>query len=235
MIYRIDIADGAERLGRRRHPADRLDRDRHRRSPSRVLLVIRNHRVLFRYTLRRDVHRRSCCSAAAHPRPPQPAITARRLDRRSAPFSFQPGELAKIALAIFFAGYLVQRPRLALAGRHAVPRHDASRARATSARSCRLGALAGGHRVPARPRHRLLFFGLFLVMLYVATGKTELGGDRPRPVLGGAHRREPDARATSASRFDELARLRSTQTIYDQQRRQLPARAGPLRPRAAAG
>ena len=34
------------------------------------------------------------------------------------PFSFQPGEIAKIALAVFFAGYLVQtRDVLSLAGR----------------------------------------------------------------------------------------------------------------------
>ena len=51
------------------------------------------------------------------------------------PFTFQPGEVAKIALAIFFAGYLVADPRRPLAGRAARSSGSPSRAAATSARS----------------------------------------------------------------------------------------------------
>jgi cell division protein FtsW (lipid II flippase) len=84
-------------------------------------------------------------------------------------FSFQPGELAKLALVIAFAGYLVlHRDALALAGRR-VAGIDLPRGRD-------LGPILGmwlislGILVFQRDLgSSLLFFGLFLVMLYVAT------------------------------------------------------------------
>ncbi len=74
-----------------------------------VVLVLRNHRVLFRYTYLIAMSRGTRAAA------PADASSDRSRDR-TAPasgssfgaFSFQPGELAKIALAIFFAGYLVR-------------------------------------------------------------------------------------------------------------------------------
>jgi cell division protein FtsW (lipid II flippase) len=84
-------------------------------------------------------------------------------------FSFQPGEAAKICLAIFFAGYLViKRDALALAGRRIIG-IDLPRGRD-------LGPILGcwlvsvGILVLQRDLgSSLLFFGLFVVMLYVAT------------------------------------------------------------------
>jgi cell division protein FtsW (lipid II flippase) len=84
-------------------------------------------------------------------------------------FSFQPGEVAKVLLVIAFAGYLVQhRDALALAGRR-VLFVDLPRGRD-------LGPVLGmwlvslGVLVFQRDLgSALLFFGLFLVMLYVAT------------------------------------------------------------------
>ena len=84
-------------------------------------------------------------------------------------FSFQPGEVAKVALVIAFAGYLVlHRDALALAGRR-VAGIDFPRGRD-------LGPILGmwlislGVLVFQRDLgSSLLFFGLFLVMLYVAT------------------------------------------------------------------
>ena len=86
------------------------------------------------------------------------------------PFTFQPGEVAKILLAIFFAGYLVQtRDVLALVGRR-FARHRAAARPATSARSSSPGWPAS---VSSSSRSdlgsSLLFFGLFVAMLYVAT------------------------------------------------------------------
>jgi cell division protein FtsW (lipid II flippase) len=83
--------------------------------------------------------------------------------------SFQPGEIAKVCLVIFFAGYLVlHRDALALAGRRFAG-IDFPRGRD-------LGPILGmwavslGVLVLQRDLgSSLLFFGLFLVMLYVAT------------------------------------------------------------------
>ncbi len=85
------------------------------------------------------------------------------------PFSFQPAEAAKIALALFFAGYLVaKRDALALAGRRILG-VDLPRGRDLG--PILLGWLASiGILVFQRDLgSSLLFFGLFVVMLYVAT------------------------------------------------------------------
>ena len=85
------------------------------------------------------------------------------------PMSFQPGEIAKVLLVIAFAGYLVlHRDALALAGRRVLG-VDLPRGRD-------LGPILGmwlislGILVFQKDLgSSLLFFGLFLVMLYVAT------------------------------------------------------------------
>jgi cell division protein FtsW (lipid II flippase) len=87
------------------------------------------------------------------------------------PFSFQPGEIAKIALAVFFAGYLVQaRDSLSMVGTKFLgmrfPRwRDLGPILVVWAVSMAVIVfqrdLGTG----------LLYFGLFLVMIYVATGR----------------------------------------------------------------
>lgn len=85
------------------------------------------------------------------------------------PFSFQPGEAAKICLAIFFAGYLVvKRDALALAGRRFAG-IDLPRGRD-------LGPILAGWLLSVGILifqrdlgSSLLFFGLFVVLLYIAT------------------------------------------------------------------
>ena len=71
-----------------------------------VLLLIRNHRVLQRY---RYVAMFSAIVLLLLPALPGigRTVSGARVWIGIGPFSFQPGELAKIALAIFFAGYLV--------------------------------------------------------------------------------------------------------------------------------
>ena len=84
-------------------------------------------------------------------------------------FSFQPGEAAKVCLAIFFAGYLVvKRDALALAGRR-IAGIDLPRGRDLGPiLACWL--ISVGILVFQRDLgSSLLFFGLFVVMLYVAT------------------------------------------------------------------
>ncbi len=84
-------------------------------------------------------------------------------------FSFQPGEVAKLALVVAFAGYLVlHRDALALAGRRFLG-IDLPRGRdlgpILAAWLVSLGVLVFQRDLGSS----LLFFGLFVVMLYVAT------------------------------------------------------------------
>ncbi|MBA2608962.1 MAG: FtsW/RodA/SpoVE family cell cycle protein, partial [Actinobacteria bacterium] len=85
------------------------------------------------------------------------------------PFSFQPGELAKIALAIFFASYLVERRELLAPG--SLP-GDALAARARAIGPL-LGAWALSIVVMVAEKDlgsSTLFFALFVAMLWVAAG-----------------------------------------------------------------
>ncbi|WP_454149628.1 FtsW/RodA/SpoVE family cell cycle protein [Microbacterium lacticum] len=87
-------------------------------------------------------------------------------------FSFQPGELAKICLAIFFAGYLVRtRESLTSVGTRFLG--------ITWPRARELGPLlllwAGAMAIIVLQRDLgtgMLIFGMFVAMLFVATGKT---------------------------------------------------------------
>jgi cell division protein FtsW (lipid II flippase) len=96
-------------------------------------------------------------------------INGARIWIRFAGLSFQPGEIAKICLAVFFAGYLVlKRDALALAGRRFLgvdlPRgRDLGPILAMWLLS--LGVLIFENDLGSS----LLFFGLFVLLLYVAT------------------------------------------------------------------
>lgn len=86
-------------------------------------------------------------------------------------FSIQPGELAKIALAIFFAGYLVQaRDSLSLVGKTVLGMRF-PRARDLGPILVIWAAAMGVLIVQKDLGTSLLYFGLFLVMIYVATGR----------------------------------------------------------------
>jgi len=94
------------------------------------------------------------------------------LSVRLGPISFQPGELAKIAFIIFFAGYLTsRRESLSVVGRKVLG------IRIPPARElgpivfiwlASLGVLVLQRDLGTS----LLYFGLFLVLLYVATGRS---------------------------------------------------------------
>jgi cell division protein FtsW (lipid II flippase) len=134
------------------------------------LIVVRNHRVLQRY---RYIAMFVGIVLLLLPVVPVIGETGANADVwvRIGFFSFQPGEFAKILLAIFFAGYLVTaRDSLSLVGRSVLG------LRLPRARD--LGPilvvwiLSMGVIVIQRDLGTaLLYFGLFLVMLYVATGR----------------------------------------------------------------
>jgi cell division protein FtsW (lipid II flippase) len=96
-------------------------------------------------------------------------INGARIWVHFAGLSFQPGEIAKICLAIFFAGYLVvKRDALALAGRRFLG-IDLPRARDLGP-ILLMWVISLGVLVFQRDLgSSLLFFGLFVVLLYVAT------------------------------------------------------------------
>jgi cell division protein FtsW (lipid II flippase) len=86
-------------------------------------------------------------------------------------FSFQPGEVAKIALAVFFAGYLVsRRDSLSMVGRRMLGlRFPRGR---DLGPILVLWALSMAIIIFQRDLGTaLLYFGLFVVMIYVATGR----------------------------------------------------------------
>jgi cell division protein FtsW (lipid II flippase) len=137
-----------------------------------VVILLRNYRVLFRYTYIFGFVGIGLLLL--------PFIPGLGLDDNNASvwisiggfFQFQPGELAKISLAIFFAGYLVRtRESLTSVGTRFLGM--------TWPRARELGPvlvvwlISLGIIVLQRDLGTgLLIFGMFVAMLYVATGKT---------------------------------------------------------------
>jgi cell division protein FtsW (lipid II flippase) len=169
MIYRLDIAEGFsgwESAGVRQMVWTAIAII----IAIGVVVLIRNHRVLQRY---RYVSMLSGIVLLLLPMLPiiGATVNGARLWIQIGPFSFQPGELGKIALAIFFAGYLVSaRDSLSMVGRKFLWM--------TFPRARDLGPIlvvfAASMAVLIFQKDlgtSLLYFGLFLVMLYVATGR----------------------------------------------------------------
>ncbi|MCU0301454.1 MAG: FtsW/RodA/SpoVE family cell cycle protein [Candidatus Nanopelagicales bacterium] len=135
-----------------------------------VLLVVRDHRALRRYTY---IWGLTGVVLLLLPMVPGLGVTINgaNLWIQVGPFTFQPAELAKVVLTIFFASYLVQtREQLALV-RHKVLGLGVPRGRdlgpilvvwavamLTMAAQTDLGTA-------------VMIFGLFVGMLYVATGR----------------------------------------------------------------
>ncbi|MCI1788919.1 MAG: FtsW/RodA/SpoVE family cell cycle protein [Actinomyces sp.] len=135
-----------------------------------VLLVLRDHRVLRRYTYTFGV-----LSLILLLLPMVPGIGTESYGARVwihlGPLSLQPGELVKITLAVFFAGYLVgHRDNLAIGG----PKILGMRLPRARDLGPILVVWLIGIAILVLQRDlgtSLLFFGLFVAMLYVATNR----------------------------------------------------------------
>ncbi|MCS6712074.1 FtsW/RodA/SpoVE family cell cycle protein [Brachybacterium sp. EF45031] len=135
-----------------------------------VVALLRDHRVLRRYTWVSALLGAMLLLLPLLPVVGR-SINGSRIWISVAGFSFQPAELAKICFAVFFAGYLVsRRDTLALAGPKVLGVH--------LPRWSDFGpivvAWAFGMAVLVFETDlgtSLLFFGLFVVMLYVATDR----------------------------------------------------------------
>ncbi|MET0956206.1 MAG: FtsW/RodA/SpoVE family cell cycle protein [Cryobacterium sp.] len=170
MIYRIDIANqeaGWESAAVRQTVWSGLAIA----CAIAVILIIRNHRVLFRYTYVAGFVGVVLLLLPLVPGLGREVSGARVWIGFGNFATFQPGEIAKIALAVFFAGYLVRnRDSLSMVGKKFL-----------GMRFPRLRDLGPILVVWALSMSviifqrdlgtALLYFGLFLVMLYLATGR----------------------------------------------------------------
>ncbi|WP_207670133.1 FtsW/RodA/SpoVE family cell cycle protein [Glaciibacter flavus] len=136
-----------------------------------VLVIIRNHRTLFRYTYVSGFVAIVLLLLPLVPGLGRQVSGARVWIGFGSFATFQPGEIAKIALAVFFAGYLVRnRDSLSMVGTTFLGMRF-PRARDLGPLLI-VWALSMSVIVFQRDLGTaLLYFGLFLVMLYVATGR----------------------------------------------------------------
>ncbi|MCW2529565.1 MAG: rodA [Pseudonocardiales bacterium] len=134
-----------------------------------VLLIVRDHRVLARYAYTLALIGLFLLLLPAVLPARFSEVNGARIWINVAGFSIQPGEVAKIALTIFAAAYLVdKRDVLSLAGRR-VAGVELPRGRDFGplllAWLVSIGVLVRDHDLGTS----LMFFGLFVVLLYVAT------------------------------------------------------------------
>jgi cell division protein FtsW (lipid II flippase) len=134
-----------------------------------VLVLVRDHRRLATYAYTALLAGLVLLAIPAVLPASHSVVNGARIWIRFGSFSFQPGEIAKILLEIFFAGYLVRhRDLLRLAGRR-VAGLDLPRARDLGPV---LLAWLASLLILVRESDlgsSLLFFGIFIVVLYVAT------------------------------------------------------------------
>ena len=133
-----------------------------------VVWVLKDHRMLRRYTFTAMV---AGLVLLALPMLPGLGreINGARIWIGLGPLSFQPGELAKIVLTVFFAGYLVtQRDNLSLTGKKFLG-IQLPRGRDLGPILIAWMASVGVLVLERDLGTSLLFFGLFVAMLYVAT------------------------------------------------------------------
>lgn len=170
MIYRIDIARGLEgwdALSTRQIAWSAIAIA----GAVAVVVLLRNYRVLFRYTY--------IFGFVGIVLLLLPAIPGLGVDAGAAVwvqvgglFSFQPAELAKICLAIFFAGYLVRTRESLTSTGHRFLGVTWPRAREIGP-LLMFWVLSLGIIVLQRDLGTgVLVFGMFVAMLYTATGRT---------------------------------------------------------------
>ncbi|MGI8762086.1 MAG: FtsW/RodA/SpoVE family cell cycle protein [Jatrophihabitantaceae bacterium] len=142
-----------------------------------LILLVRDHRVLQRYSYTLALVGVFLLALPAVLPARFSEVNGARIWIRLAGFSFQPGEFAKVLLTIFGAAYLVaKRDVLSLAGRRigfamrsrfvgfTLPRGRDFGPLLVAWLVC-IGVLVRGHDLGTS----LMFFGLFVVLLYVAT------------------------------------------------------------------
>ncbi len=175
LIHRLDLAE-AERAARNGRPAPSEDVRLQLAWTAigillfvLVLVVVRNHRSLGRYAYTAMFVGIGLLALPALLPARISEVNGARIWIRAFGFSIQPGEFAKLLLIIFFAGYLMaKRDVLALASRRVLG-IDLPRGRDLGPI---LVAWAVSLLILIRERDlgtSLLFFGVFVILLYIAT------------------------------------------------------------------
>ncbi|WP_269937638.1 FtsW/RodA/SpoVE family cell cycle protein [Arthrobacter sp. HY1533] len=166
VIHRLDIATG-DTAGQRQWMWTSLAVV----AAIAVVWFLRDHRILRRYT-----YISLLASVVLLILPLVPGISAGNVNGATVwiaigPFTFQPGEIAKITLAIFFAGYLSSnRDLILLAGKKIGPL-QLPRVRDLAPMIVAWLASVGVLVFQRDLGTSILFFGLFMVMIYVATSR----------------------------------------------------------------
>ncbi|WP_327068499.1 FtsW/RodA/SpoVE family cell cycle protein [Kitasatospora sp. NBC_01250] len=137
-----------------------------------VILLLRDHRLLQRYAYSGALVALVLLVVPIF----FPAVYGSRIWITVGPFSIQPGEFAKILLVIFFAAYLAaHRDALALTGRRIWPSRNQNwtlpPGRVLGPVLLVWAAFIGVLVVETDLGMSLLYFGIFVVMLYVATAR----------------------------------------------------------------
>jgi cell division protein FtsW (lipid II flippase) len=137
-----------------------------------LLVLIREARVLQRYTYTLGALGLFLLAVPALLPSSISAVNGAKVWIRLGGFSIQPGEFARLALAVFFAGYLIsKRDALALAGRR-VAGIDLPRARDLGPVLIAWAASMLILVFETDIGQSALFFGLFVAMIYIATQRT---------------------------------------------------------------
>ncbi|MFI0900030.1 FtsW/RodA/SpoVE family cell cycle protein [Streptomyces sp. NPDC020983] len=168
LIYRLDLEPS---LGPRAAPAQLVWSTLGITLFVLVVLALDDHRVLARYSYLGVTAALALMAAPIF----FPAVNGAKIWIRAAGFSLQPGEFAKVLLAVFFAAYLAaNRAALAYTGRTVLGlrRLQLPTGRVLGPVLAIWLASVGLLVLERDLGTSLLFFGLFVVMLYVATGRT---------------------------------------------------------------
>ena len=174
LIHRLDLADAAraERAGRAIPRADAIAQLTWTAVGIilfvAVLVILRDHRILQRFTYTALVLGVTLLILPLLPFIGT-SINGARLWLRLGPLSFQPAEMAKLCLIVFLAGYLVVKRDALATARSRVLGVDLPRGRDLGPLLIAWVASMGVLVFQRDLGTALLFFGLFILLLYVAT------------------------------------------------------------------
>jgi len=165
MIHRIDLAKGTSQSARQLlWTAIAIV------IAAAVLWAVKDHRILRRFTY---IALLASIVLLLLPLIPHLGVTINgaRIWIRIGAFSLQPGEIAKITLSIFFAGYLSSNRDLILLAGHKFGPLQLPRLRDMAPMVIAWLLSIGVLVVQRDLGSAILFFGLFIVMVYVATAR----------------------------------------------------------------
>jgi cell division protein FtsW (lipid II flippase) len=175
MIYRLDLAYSERALASNREFNDQVPKQILWTTIALVLFLVvlkllKDHRTLTRYGYTFGLVGLVLLALPAMlPGAIAPTINGAKIWLRIGIFSIQPGEFAKILLLVFFAAFLVSKRDLFMAAGRRVGGVDLPRARDLGPIVVAWAVSVGVLVFEKDLGTSLLFFGVLLVMLYVAT------------------------------------------------------------------